>query len=136
MDSAVSRVANRSGVAYPWNLPCGKLSIFVLYPLYLFQPNLTSDIDYTDIKPEICYAALYEYMQTAIDFITHCCCLAFLNALSACEALPCLVNIIAQNLGWSCKRNNEELQQGVTFLMSMGLRDVPEVVYVKFMWGE
>ena len=62
-----------------------------------------------------------EYAQTAVDFVARRCRLAFLNAQAALDALPRIVEIMSEELGWNSSRRKRELQQGAEFLQSMGL---------------
>ena len=90
----------------------------------------------TDIEAEVRYAVRHEYAQTAIDFIARRCRLSFLNAQAALEALPHVVDVMAEELTWSAARKREELRRGVRFLKSMGLRGVPHNALDPIGWAE
>lgn len=62
--------------------------------------RLHSEFPYTDA--EVRYACR-EYAASAIDVIARRLRLAFLNAQAAEEALPTIVNIMAEELKWSDK---------------------------------
>lgn len=88
------------------------------------------------IEAEVRYAVRNEYAQTAVDFIARRCRLSFLNAEAAFEALPRVVAIMADELGWSAARKTQELRRGVMFLGSMGLRGVPANTPGPLGWSE
>ena len=72
----------------------------------------------------------HEYAQTAIDVIARRTRLSFLNAQAALNALPRVVDIMAEELDWSLSRKRQELKKATTFLASMGLPSgakVPEI---------
>ncbi|KAF7791470.1 hypothetical protein EIP86_002486 [Pleurotus ostreatoroseus] len=77
--------------------------------------------DYPFIDGEVRYAARYEYAQTAVDVIARRTRLSFLNAQAALDALPQVVDILAEELKWDSKRKAQEIERGVAFLASMGL---------------
>jgi glycerol-3-phosphate dehydrogenase len=54
--------------------------------------------------------------------------LAFLNARAAHEALPRVVEIMAKELGWSKKRQREEIEHGEQFLRYMGYKKEDYVI--------
>lgn len=63
----------------------------------------------------------HEYAQTAIDVIARRTRLSFLNAQAALNALPRVVDIMAEDLNWSLSRKRQELKKATAFLESMGL---------------
>jgi len=73
------------------------------------------------IESEIRYAIKHEYAVTAIDMIARRIRLAFLDAEAAGQALPRVVEIMAQELQWSKDRSRSELEAGMRYLDSMGL---------------
>ena len=70
---------------------------------------------------EVRYAVRHEYALTATDMIAQRIRLSFLNAQAAAEALPCIVDIMAEELNWSNAHKQEELARTTRFLHSMGL---------------
>ncbi len=67
------------------------------------------------------YAVRNEYAQTAIDVIARRTRLAFLNAQAAFDALPRIVDIMSEELGWSYWHRQVQIAAAVKFLGSMGL---------------
>lgn len=76
---------------------------------------------YPFIDGEIRYAVRNEYAQTAVDVIARRTRLAFLNAQAALEALPTVIDVMAEELNWDKKREQMEWNDSVEFLKSMGL---------------
>jgi glycerol-3-phosphate dehydrogenase len=76
---------------------------------------------YPFIDGEVRYCVRHEYAQTATDVIARRMRLAFLNAQAALEALPKVIDIMADELHWDSKRKEKEWKNTVTFLGSMGL---------------
>ncbi|KAL2264419.1 hypothetical protein VTK26DRAFT_3306 [Humicola hyalothermophila] len=76
---------------------------------------------YPFVDGEIRYAVRHEYAQTAVDVLARRTRLAFLNAQAALEALPRVIDIMSEELGWDKKRQDVEWKQTVSFLESMGL---------------
>ncbi|KAI0632262.1 DAO-domain-containing protein [Trametes polyzona] len=76
---------------------------------------------YPFIEAEVRYAVRHEYAQTAIDVIARRCRLSFLNAQAALDALPRVVEIMAEELHWSPARVRAETAKATEFLGSMGL---------------
>lgn len=79
---------------------------------------------YPFIDGEVRYAVRHEYAQTATDVLARRTRLAFLNVQAALEALPKIVDIMAEELKWDNKRKQKEWENTVVFLESMGLPDV------------
>ena len=76
---------------------------------------------YPFIDGEIRYSVRHEYAQTAVDVLARRTRLSFLNAQAALEALPNVIDLMAEELGWDNKRKDLEWKDTVTFLASMGL---------------
>jgi len=76
---------------------------------------------YPFIDGEVRYAVRHEYAQTAVDVIARRTRLAFLNAQAALEALPKVIDLMAEELNWDAKRKDVEWKDSVQFLASMGL---------------
>jgi len=58
---------------------------------------------------------------TATDVISRRLRLSFLNAQAALEALPRVIDIMAEELSWNSVRKRQEIVQTTRFLQSMGL---------------
>ena len=76
---------------------------------------------YPFVDGEVRYAVRHEYAQNAIDVLARRTRLAFLNAQASLEALPQVIDLMAEELKWSEARKAKEWTEGVTFLGSMGL---------------
>ncbi|KAK4988843.1 mitochondrial glycerol-3-phosphate dehydrogenase [Elasticomyces elasticus] len=76
---------------------------------------------YPYIDGEVRYAVHHEYAQTAVDVVARRTRLAFLNAQAALEALPMIIDLMAEELDWNNHRKEEEWKHAVGFLGSMGL---------------
>ncbi|OAQ71152.1 glycerol-3-phosphate dehydrogenase, mitochondrial precursor [Pochonia chlamydosporia 170] len=76
---------------------------------------------YPFVDGEVRYAVRHEYAQTAVDVLARRTRLAFLNAQAALEALPCIIDIMTEELNWDMSRQDLEWQETVAFLKSMGL---------------
>jgi glycerol-3-phosphate dehydrogenase len=73
------------------------------------------------IDSEVKYA-VREQARTAIDVIARRTRMSFLNVIAADEALPRIVKIMATELGWNSKKQQEELEHARQFLKrEMGL---------------
>lgn len=73
------------------------------------------------IDGEVRYAVRHEYAQTAVDILARRTRLAFLNAQAALEALPTVIDLMAEDLHWDDKRKDLEWDETVKFLTTMGL---------------
>jgi glycerol-3-phosphate dehydrogenase len=74
------------------------------------------------IDAEVKYAVVREQARTAIDVIARRTRMSFLNVLAADEALPHIVEIMAQELKWNKQKQQEELERAKEFLKrEMGL---------------
>ena len=76
---------------------------------------------YPFIDGEVRYAVRHEYAQTAVDVLARRTRLAFLNAQAALQALPNVIDLMAEELNWDSKRKDVEWKESVSFLASMGL---------------
>lgn len=76
---------------------------------------------YPFVDGEIRYGIRHEYAQTAIDILARRTRLAFLNAQAALEALPLVIDTMAEELHWNQARKSKEWKDAVQFLASMGL---------------
>lgn len=76
---------------------------------------------YPFVDGEIRYAVRHEYAQTAVDVLARRTRLAFLNAQAALEALPKVIDLMAEELHWDRHRKECEWRDSVQFLGSMGL---------------
>ncbi|KAL1919841.1 uncharacterized protein VTP21DRAFT_1772 [Calcarisporiella thermophila] len=81
---------------------------------------------YPYIEAEIRFAVRREYACTAVDVLARRTRLAFLNAQASLEALPRVIEIMAEELGWDEARREKEYQQTVEFLYAMGLPNDPK----------
>ncbi|KAG9780000.1 DAO-domain-containing protein, partial [Aureobasidium melanogenum] len=76
---------------------------------------------YPYIDGEVRYAVRHEFAQSAADVLARRTRLAFLNAQAALEALPRVIDLMAEELKWDKKRQDLEWKETVHFLASMGL---------------
>lgn len=67
------------------------------------------------------YAIRNEYAVSAIDVLARRTRLSFLNARAALDALPRVVEIMAEELHWSYPERQRQIENTVKFLESMGL---------------
>ena len=84
-----------------------------------FHSALTTHIEV--IEAEVRYAVRHEYALTATDVISRRLRLSFLNAQAALEALPRIIDIMADELNWNAARRQQEMMHTARFLRSMGL---------------
>jgi len=73
------------------------------------------------IEAEVRYAVRHEYALTPTDVISRRLRLSFLSAQAAFEALPRVVDIMAEELNWNAARKQQEMTRTTRFLQSMGL---------------
>lgn len=66
---------------------------------------------YPFVDGEIRYAVRHEYAQTAVDVLARRTRLAFLNAQASLEALPKIIDIMAQELKWDRRRQDLEWKE-------------------------
>lgn len=76
---------------------------------------------YPFIDGEVRYSVRHEYAQTAVDVLARRTRLAFLNAQAALQALPTVIDLMAEELKWDGRRKDREWKDAVQFLGSMGL---------------
>lgn len=76
---------------------------------------------YPYIEAEVRYAVHNEYALTAVDFLARRSRLTFLNSNAALDALPRVVEIMGDELGWSKWRKNKEIRDAEIFMESMGV---------------
>ncbi|WWC86090.1 uncharacterized protein L201_000961 [Kwoniella dendrophila CBS 6074] len=76
---------------------------------------------YPYIEAEARYAVRAEYALTAVDFIARRTRLSFLNVQVTLEALPRVIDIMGEELGWDRTKKESEFDNAVEFLKSMGL---------------
>ncbi|KAK5138246.1 hypothetical protein LTR08_003307 [Meristemomyces frigidus] len=76
---------------------------------------------YPYVDGEVRYAVRHEYAQSAVDVLARRTRLAFLNAQASLEALPLVIDLMADELKWSKQRKAQEWKDSVAFLGSMGL---------------
>lgn len=81
---------------------------------------------YPYIEAECRYACRVEYAQKATDFIARRTRLSFLNVQATLDALPRVIDLMGEELGWDNKRKEVEFDETLEFLKSMGL---PETMY-------
>ncbi|KAI9318350.1 FAD dependent oxidoreductase-domain-containing protein [Dichotomocladium elegans] len=79
--------------------------------------------NYPYVEAEVRYACRQEYACTAVDVLARRTRLAFLNAEAALQALPRVVDIMAEELKWDEARKQQELKNGAAFLVTMGLAE-------------
>lgn len=77
-------------------------------------------------EAEVRYAVRYEYAQSAIDVLARRTRLAFLNAQASLDALPRVIDIMAEELKWSKSKKDQEWKNSVEFLLTMGLPAIRE----------
>lgn len=76
---------------------------------------------YPFVDGEVRYAVRHEQAETPVDVLARRTRLAFLNAQAALEALPQIVDLMAEELKWNSTRKEKEWKDSVAFLASMGL---------------
>ncbi|KAG6910415.1 hypothetical protein DXG01_010770 [Tephrocybe rancida] len=76
---------------------------------------------YPYIDAEVRYAVTHEYALTPVDVLARRTRLAFLNVQSALDALPHVVDIMAEELHWSHAERKKQIANAVDFFVSMGL---------------
>lgn len=77
--------------------------------------------NYPYIEAEVRYSVREEYACTAVDVLARRTRLAFLNAEAALDALPKVIELMAEELDWSKTRQQKEFNEGTQFLETMGL---------------
>jgi glycerol-3-phosphate dehydrogenase len=120
MDSLLSRRAYRKELASSREASLLSIPLYVL--LSLSPCSNTHPLPCPpDIEAEVRYAVHHEYAQTAVDVLARRTRLSFLNVNAALEALPRVVDIMADELGWSRAERKAQIAQAVEFFGSMGL---------------
>eukprot|EP00898_Chlorokybus_atmophyticus_P006439 jgi/Chlat1/6797/Chrsp51S06494 len=71
---------------------------------------------YPYIESEVVYACQREYCETACDFLARRTRLVFLDTAAAAQALPRVIDIMSEELGWDNKRRKQELESARKFL--------------------
>ena len=84
---------------------------------------------YPYIEAEVRYACRHEYACTVVDVLARRLRLAFLNAQSAQEAIPRVVEIMASELGWDNEKRKQEIRDAQEYLISMGLSAKDSITY-------
>jgi glycerol-3-phosphate dehydrogenase len=100
----------------------------LLAPIFSSTFPQCADYRLEVIEAEVRYAVRHEYALTATDVISRRLRLSFLNAQAALDALPRVIDIMAEELNWSAARRQQEMMHTSRFLQSMGLppsTDVP-----------
>ena len=72
---------------------------------------------YPFVDGEVRYAVRHEYAQTAVDVLARRTRLAFLNAQASLEALPKIIDIMSQELGWDRRRQDREWKESKSQLL-------------------
>lgn len=78
---------------------------------------------YPFLDGEVLYAIKYEYATTVMDVLARRTRLAFLDSQAAREALPNVIAIMANHLGWSVERQHQEYKDSLNYLVGMGLTE-------------
>ena len=120
LDSLLVGRADWAIVAIAWNSVGSAVSMYVRGNYVFLVMFLTHDVSQV-IEAEVRYAVRHEYAQTAVDVIARRCRLSFLNVQAALGALPRVVEIMAEDLGWNHSRQRAEIDRATKFLASMGL---------------
>ncbi len=90
---------------------------------------------YPFVEGEVRYAVHHEYAQTALDFLSRRSRLSFLNASAALDALPRVIQIMGEELGWSKRRRREEHNRAAEQLLSMGIQP-SQLEFIPMGWRE
>lgn len=77
-------------------------------------------------EAEVRYAVRHEYAQSAVDVLARRTRLAFLNAQASLDVLPRVIDMMTEELGWSKSKQNQEWNDSVRFLLTMGLPAIRE----------
>lgn len=89
----------------------------------IFGKRLSNNYPY--IEAEVRYAVKREYACTVVDVIARRTRLAMLNARAAKDALPKVIEIMAEELNWTPERQRQEYENALVFLTTMGLQKPP-----------
>lgn len=79
---------------------------------------------YPVLAAEVVFAVEQEYAQTAVDVLARRTRLAFLDAAAARDALPVVVDLMAESLGWDAGRKAAETGAAIDFLGTMVAKPV------------
>ena len=79
-------------------------------------------------ESEVRYAVRYEYAQSAMDVLARRTRLAFLNAQAALDALPRVIDIMTEELHWSKAQQQQEWDDSIKYLLTMGLPAMREQI--------
>lgn len=79
---------------------------------------------YPYLEAEVVYCAQHEYACTAIDILARRTRLAFLDPAAALQALPKVVELMAESLQWSSKRKKQETELAIRFLQTMTIQKI------------
>lgn len=82
---------------------------------------------YPFLEAEVRYAARCEYAVTAVDILARRTRLAFLSCQAAQDALPRVVELMAEELGWSASEQQRQTEAAKQFLATCGLSDLHPV---------
>ncbi|KAG5437057.1 hypothetical protein PCANB_001178 [Pneumocystis canis] len=88
-----------------------------------YTQSLRLNDKYPFIDGEVRYAVRVEYAQTCTDVLARRTRLAFLDVHAALEALPKVIDIMSEELNWSKIREEQEWENTIKFLCSMGLSE-------------
>merc|ERR1711981_771759 len=87
--------------------------------------------EYPYIEGEIRYAVKREYAATAIDILARRLRLSFLNVQAAEEALPRVIEIMSQELGWTPEEIQKQTDTAMEYLKTQMGKDVNKVMRAK-----
>ncbi|KAI9217527.1 FAD dependent oxidoreductase-domain-containing protein [Blastocladiella britannica] len=93
----------------------------------LFGKRIVGNYPY--LEAEVRYAVRREYACTAVDVLARRTRLAFLNALAAAQAVPKVIAIMSDELGWDEARCRKEYDDSMEFLTYMGLPSAQSIQY-------
>ncbi len=79
---------------------------------------------YPYIEAEARYACRCEFALKATDFIARRTRISFLNVQATLDVLPRVIDLMAEELGWDKLRKENEFNEALEFLKSMGLPKV------------
>lgn len=117
MDTDVAQALAGSYGTRAWRVAAIEDPTEMSWPKYgkRISPN------YPYIEAEVRYAVREEYACTAVDVLARRTRLAFLNAEAAQSALPKVIELMSEELGWDKQRQEQEFISATQFLTTMGL---------------
>lgn len=117
MDTEVAQALVGSYGTRAWQVAAIEDPTEMSWPKYgkRISPN------YPYIEAEVRYAVREEYACTAVDVLARRTRLAFLNAEAALNALPKVIELMSEELGWDKQRQEQEYISATQFLTTMGL---------------